>query len=434
MKKVVKFGGSSLASAEQFKKVGNIIRAEESRRYVVPSAPGKRFSADTKVTDMLYGCYAAAENGEDFTEKLAAIKDRYQEIIDGLGLKFSLDEDFEVIRKNFSEKAGSNYAASRGEFLNGKIMAAYLGFEFIDAAEVVRFDENGDFQSEITNEIMSARLEKAKNAVIPGFYGATEEGRVVTFSRGGSDITGALVAASINAKLYENWTDVSGFLMADPRIVNNPKKIKTITYGELRELSYMGASVLHEEAVFPVRTSGIPINIRNTNEPENEGTLIVSNEIKHENTITGIAGKQNFTVLSIEKSMMNSELGFCRKILTILEQNGVSFENMPSGIDTVSVVISDSNLKNKTEIIVEEIKRACNPDSVVVYPNMALIATVGTGMAYTKGVASKIFTALAESDINIRMIDQGSSEINVLVGIENDDFEKGINAIYKAFN
>ena len=223
-------------------------------------------------------------------------------------------------------------------------------------------------------------------------------------------------------------------LMADPRIVNNPKKIKTITYGELRELSYMGASVLHEEAVFPVRTSGIPINIRNTNEPENEGTLIVSNEIKHENTITGIAGKQNFTVLSIEKSMMNSELGFCRKILTILEQNGVSFENMPSGIDTVSVVISDSNLKNKTEIIVEEIKRACNPDSVVVYPNMALIATVGTGMAYTKGVASKIFTALAESDINIRMIDQGSSEINVLVGIENDDFEKGINAIYKAFN
>ncbi len=222
--------------------------------------------------------------------------------------------------------------------------------------------------------------------------------------------------------------------MADPRIVNNPKKIKTITYGELRELSYMGASVLHEEAGFPVRTSGIPINIRNTNEPEDEGTLIVKNETKHENTITGIAGKQNFTVLSIEKSMMNSELGFCRKVLTILEQHGVSFENMPSGIDTVSVVISDSNLKNKTEVIVEEIKRSCNPDSVVVYPNMALIATVGTGMAYSKGVAAKIFTALAEANINIRMIDQGSSEINVLVGIENDDFEKGINAIYNAFN
>ena len=256
----------------------------------------------------------------------------------------------------------------------------------------------------------------------------------MTFSRGGSDITGALVAASINAKLYENWTDVSGFLMADPRIVNNPKKIKTITYGELRELSYMGASVLHEEAVFPVKNSGIPINIRNTNEPENEGTLIVKNETKHENTITGIAGKQNFTVLSIEKSMMNSELGFCRKVLTVLEQHGVSFENMPSGIDSVSVVISDSNLKNKTEIIVEEIKRCCNPDSVVVYPNMALIATVGNGMAYSKGVAAKIFTALAEANINIRMIDQGSSEINVLVGIENDDFEKGINAIYNAFN
>ena len=306
MKKVVKFGGSSLASAEQFKKVGNIIRAEESRRYVVPSAPGKRFSADTKVTDMLYGCYAAAENGEDFTEKLAAIKDRYQEIINGLGLKFSLDEDFEVIRKNFAEKAGSNYAASRGEFLNGKIMAAYLGFEFIDAAEVVRFDENGDFQSEITNEIMSARLKKAKNAVIPGFYGATEEGRVVTFSRGGSDVTGSIVARATKAKLYENWTDVSGCLICDPRIVNNPEPIKTITYRELRELAYMGATVLHEDAIFPVRAAGIPVNIKNTNQPEDRGTMIVSESAEHcDHIITGIAGKKGMSVINIEKDKMN---------------------------------------------------------------------------------------------------------------------------------
>ena len=370
---VTKFGGSSLADSIHFKKVKNILESNPERKYIIPSAPGKSSFKDFKITDLLYLCHAHVKSGISLDDVFKLISERYKSIVDDLNLNLDLTSYLNIIKTDI---------------------------------------ENG------------ASVD----------YGSNEHGDIVTFSRGGSDITGALVAASINAKLYENWTDVSGFLMADPRIVNNPKKIKTITYGELRELSYMGASVLHEEAVFPVRTSGIPINIRNTNEPENAGTLFVSNEIKHENTITGIAGKQNFTVLSIEKSMMNSELGFCRKILTILEQNGVSFENMPSGIDTVSVVISDSNLKNKTEIIVEEIKRACNPDSVVVYPNMALIATVGTGMAYTKGVASKIFTALAESDINIRMIDQGSSEINVLVGIENDDFEKGINAIYKAFN
>ena len=275
MKKVVKFGGSSLASAEQFKKVGNIIHADSSRRYVVPSAPGKRFSADIKVTDMLYDCYGAAEREEDFTEKLAAIKARYQEIIDGLGLKFSLDADFEVIQKNFAAKSGSDYAASRGEFLNGKVMAAYLGYEFVDAAEVVRFEKDGTFNAEVTNEILSARLAELEHAVIPGFYGATEDGTVVTFSRGGSDVTGSLVAQAVQADLYENWTDVSGFLIADPRIVKNSKSIETITYKELRELSYMGASVLHEDAIFPVRKAGIPINIKNTNAPQDKGTLIV---------------------------------------------------------------------------------------------------------------------------------------------------------------
>lgn len=431
---VTKFGGSSLADSIHFKKVKNILESNPERKYIIPSAPGKRSFKDFKITDLLYLCHAHVKSGISLDDVFKLISERYKSIVDDLNLNLDLTSYLNIIKTDIENGASVDYTASRGEYLNGIILANYLNIDFIDAKDVIKFNKYGTLNIEETYVALKDKLSNHERAVIPGFYGSNEHGDIVTFSRGGSDITGALVAASINAKLYENWTDVSGFLMADPRIVNNPKKIKTITYGELRELSYMGASVLHEEAVFPVRTSGIPINIRNTNEPENEGTLIVSNEIKHENTITGIAGKQNFTVLSIEKSMMNSELGFCRKILTILEQNGVSFENMPSGIDTVSVVISDSNLKNKTEIIVEEIKRACNPDSVVVYPNMALIATVGTGMAYTKGVASKIFTALAESDINIRMIDQGSSEINVLVGIENDDFEKGINAIYKAFN
>lgn len=431
---VTKFGGSSLADSIHFKKVKNIIEGNSDRRYVIPSAPGKRSSKDFKVTDLLYLCHAHVNSSISLDDVFKLISDRYHSIVAELNLNLDLDYYLNIIKNDIENGASADYTASRGEYLNGIILANYLDIDFIDAKDVIKFNKYGTLNIKETYRLLKDKLSQHERAVIPGFYGSDENGEIVTFSRGGSDVTGALVAASINANLYENWTDVSGFLMADPRIVNNPKKIKTITYGELRELSYMGASVLHEEAVFPVRTSGIPINIRNTNEPEDEGTLIVKNETKHENTITGVAGKQNFTVLSIEKSMMNSELGFCRKVLTVLEQHGVSFENMPSGIDTVSVVISDANLKNKTEVIVEEIKRSCNPDSVVVYPNMALIATVGTGMAYSKGVAAKIFTALAEANINIRMIDQGSSEINVLVGIENDDFEKGINAIYNAFN
>ena len=431
---VTKFGGSSLADSIHFKKVRNIIESNSDRKYVIPSAPGKRSSKDFKVTDLLYLCHAHVNSSIPLDDVFKLISDRYHSIVAELNLNLDLDYYLNIIKNDIENGASADYTASRGEYLNGIILANYLDIDFIDAKDVIKFNKYGTLNIKETYALLKDKLSQHERAVIPGFYGSDENGEIVTFSRGGSDVTGALVAASINANLYENWTDVSGFLMADPRIVSNPKKIKTITYGELRELSYMGASVLHEDAVFPVRTSGIPINIRNTNEPDDEGTLIVKNETKHENTITGVAGKQNFTVLSIEKSMMNSELGFCRKVLTVLEQHGVSFENMPSGIDTVSVVISDANLKNKTEVIVEEIKRSCNPDSVVVYPNMALIATVGTGMAYSKGVAAKIFTALAEANINIRMIDQGSSEINVLVGIENDDFEKGINAIYNAFN
>ena len=432
---VTKFGGSSLASAGQFQKVKKIIMADDARQYVVPSAPGKRDKKDTKITDLLYMCHSHVEIGISLEDVFKYIYDRYTGIVSELGLNFDIKKHLDIVKKDLENGASKDYAASRGEYLNGLILAAYLGYEFVDAKDVIVFTHDGSLDMEATKVALSEKLKNIERAVIPGFYGADKDGNIVTFSRGGSDVTGALVAASINADLYENWTDVSGFLMADPRIVENPKAIDEITYKELRELSYMGASVLHEDAIFPVRESGIPINIKNTNKPEDKGTFIVPETKDDESKVlTGIAGKKDFTVISIEKAMMNSEMGFCRKVLGVLEMNGVSFENMPSGIDSVCVVISDSELKNKKEKIVEEIKRTCNPDSIIVHPNMALIATVGKGMASEKGVAATVFTALSEADVNVRMIDQGSSEMNILVGIENDDFEKGIKAIYKAFN
>ena len=432
---ITKFGGSSLADANQFKKVKDIIFSNKARKYVVPSAPGKRNSKDTKITDLLYLCHAHVETGISLDDVFKHVEARYTEIVKDLGLEFNISKHLANVKKDLEEGASKDYAASRGEYLNGLILANYLGFEFVDAKDVIVFNEDGSLELEETKKSLKEKLSNVENAVIPGFYGADKDGNIVTFSRGGSDVTGALVAASIDADLYENCTDVSGFLMADPRIVENPKSISTITYKELRELSYMGASVLHEDAIFPVRESGIPINIKNTNKPEDKGTFIVQDsEVKECKTITGIAGKKDFTVISIEKAMMNSELGFCRKILGILEMNNISFENMPSGIDTVCVVISDSELKNKTKKVVEEIKRTCNPDSIVVHPNMALIATVGKGMAKNKGVAAKVFDALSKADVNIRMIDQGSSEMNILVGIENDNFETAIKAIYDKFN
>ena len=434
MKKVVKFGGSSLASAEQFKKVGDIIRKDPSRRYVVPSAPGKRFSDDTKVTDMLYSCYAAAVKEKKFTELLDKIKERYQEIIDGLGLDFSLDEDFDIIRVNFSKKIGRDYAASRGEYLNGKVMAAYLGFEFVDAAEVIRFNDDGTFNDVLTNELLSARLADMENAVIPGFYGAKEDGTVVTFSRGGSDVSGSLVALAVNADLYENWTDVSGFLIADPRIVKKPKSIETITYKELRELSYMGASVLHEDAIFPVRKAGIPINIKNTNAPQDKGTLIVEGTCRQSKyTITGIAGTDGFVAITIEKAMMNSEIGFCRKLLQVFEENNVSIEHMPSGIDTMTIFVHKDVFEEKEQKILAEIHKAVNPDHIELESDLALIAIVGRGMKSTRGTAGRIFSALAHAHINVKMIDQGSSELNIIVGVRHDDFKNAIRALYEIF-
>ena len=433
MIKVVKFGGSSLANAEQFMKVGAIIREEPARKFVIPSAPGKRFSGDTKVTDMLYSCYDAAGQ-DDFEEQLNGIKQRYQDIIDGLGLSLSLEQEFDTIRKNFLAQAGRDYAASRGEYLNGIVMSAYLGFEFVDAAEVVRFREDNTFDDVTTNNLMSERLKESNGAVIPGFYGAREDKTIVTFSRGGSDITGSLVALAVQANIYENWTDVSGFLIADPRIVKNPKSIETITYKELRELSYMGASVLHEDAIFPVRKAGIPINIRNTNRPQDKGTLIVEGTCRQPKyTVTGIAGTDGFASITIEKAMMNSEIGFCRKVLQVFEENDISIEHMPSGIDTMTIFVHKDVFEEKEQQVLAGIHKAVQPDHIELESDLALIAIVGRGMRATRGTAGRIFSALAHAHINVKMIDQGSSELNIIVGVRHDDFKNAIRALYKIF-
>ena len=434
MKKVVKFGGSSLANSDQFRKVGEIIRSEESRRYVVPSAPGKRFPEDIKVTDLLYSCYRKAEAGEDFSRNLDEIKERYYEIIRGLDLNLSLEEEFRQIEEDFKARAGSDYAASRGEFLNSRIMAAYLGYEFIDAASVIRFDKNGNFDGDKTDRLLEKRLAKCENAVIPGFYGAMEDGTVKTFSRGGSDITGSLVAKTVHADLYENWTDVSGFLVTDPRVVDEPAVIETITYRELRELSYMGATVLHEDAIFPVQKEGIPINIRNTNRPEDKGTLIVESTCrKPRYVITGIAGKKGFCSINIEKSMMNSEVGFGRKVLQVFEEQGINFEHVPSGIDTMTVYVHQDEFEEKEQQVIAGIHRAVNPDFIEMESDLALIAVVGRGMKSQRGTAGRVFSALAHAHVNVKMIDQGSSELNIIIGVENRDFETAVRAIYDIF-
>ena len=438
MRKVVKFGGSSLASAEQFKKVGAIIRKEESRRYVIPSAPGKRFSKDTKVTDMLYRCYNQAVLGEeieeDYTVLLGEIKDRYNSIIEGLGLELCLEDEFKVINENFSKKAGRDYAASRGEYLNGIIMAAYLGYEFIDAADVIKFDAEGNFDDETTHTILSEKLASVECAVVPGFYGSKPDGTIKTFSRGGSDITGSIVAKAVHADMYENWTDVSGFMVADPRIVENPKSIDVITYRELRELSYMGATVLHEDAIFPVRKEGIPINIRNTNRPEDKGTLIVEATCqKPRFTITGIAGKKDFASITIEKAMMNSEVGFCRKVLQVFEDNNISIEHMPSGIDTTTIFVHQDEFQENEQKVIAGIHRAVEPDFIDLESDLALIAVVGRGMRATRGTSGRFFSALAHANVNVKMIDQGSSELNVIIGVRNHDFDAAIKAIYDIF-
>lgn len=433
--KVAKFGGSSLANASQFRKVAQIIRADSERRYIIPSAPGKRNADDHKITDLLYLCHAHAQQGIPFDDVFGIISQRYLEIITELGLSLNLQPHLDNIDQAIAAGATADYTASRGEYLNGLILADLLGYAFVDPADLIFFDKYGLLDTERTQTALSQKLGKISQAVIPGFYGCSVDKAIKTFSRGGSDITGAIVARGVAADIYENWTDVSGFLMADPHLVENPRPIEKITYRELRELAYMGATVLHEESIFPVRQAGIPINIRNTNAPDHPGTLIVNDAEPNVQTgaITGIAGRKDFTVITVEKSLMNAELGFGRKLLTILESNGISFEHIPSGIDTLSVVLADSQLKNKADKVLDEITQQCKPDAIEISPNMALIATVGRGMAFTPGIAAKLFQALAEAGINVRMIDQGSSEINIIVGVETADFETAVRVIYNAF-
>lgn len=437
--KVCKFGGSSLADENQFIKVANIIKSDPDRKFVVPSAPGKRFPDDIKITDMLYTCYDLASKGLEIDSFFGKIRKRYDDIISALGIDISLENDFVKIEQAFRNKAGKDYAASRGEYLCGKILAKFLGFEFIDSAEVIFFNETGTLDSEITNSILSKRLQNVDKAVIPGFYGSMPNDTIKTFSRGGSDISGAIVARAVHADIYENWTDVSGFLAADPRIVKNPKPIGIITYRELRELSYMGATVLHEEAIFPVKAAGIPINIRNTNSPDDCGTMIVSQIFKgspqEDDTpvVTGIAGKKHFSVISLEKDKMNEELGFGRRVLEVLENFNLGFEHLPSGIDTMSVIVQQDKIENIERDISKKLFEVTNSDSISIEKGISLIAIVGHGMKNMRGTAAKIFSSLAAKNINIRMIDQGSSELNIIIGVEDSDFEESIRTIYAQF-
>ena len=436
--KTVKFGGSSLADANQFRKVKAIIEAEPSRRFVVPSAPGKRCSTDTKITDLLYQSQKLAAAGEDFAKPFRQVCARYFEIDKELGLSFDPADELDIIADALKNGASKDYAASRGEYLNGKMLANFLDIPFIDAAEVIRFDKNGTLLMDETIALMKKRLEGVERAVIPGFYGADSDGNVITFSRGGSDITGSLVARATESNIYENWTDVSGVLVADPRIIENAAPINTITYEELRELSYMGASVLHEDAIFPVRAAGIPINIRNTNEPSAPGTMIVAGDSADSDTftgytITGIAGRKGFCAINIQKAMMNGEIGFCRKILTVLEEMNISFEHMPSGIDTMSIILPEEAIIGKEQTVLSKIRKAVNPDSCEIEHGISLLAVVGRGMRRTHGTAARIFAALSHARINIKMIDQGSSELNIIIGMLDGDFERAIRCIYDVF-
>lgn len=434
--KVAKFGGSSVADGIQLTKMKNIIEADSDRKYIVVSAPGKRFDGDSKVTDLLYLCKTHIDHNLPHDQLFQVIADRYMAVLINLGIQLDLNRYFDEIRENLRKNPTADYVASRGEYLSAILVAAFLGYDFVDTAGLIQFDAKGRFLSEETNAALKAELAKHERAVIPGFYGSGPDGEIRTFSRGGSDITGSLVARAVDADVYENWTDVSGFLCADPRIVKNPKQISSISYKELRELSYMGASVLHEDAIYPARMGNIPINIRNTNKPDDPGTMITDDMsllTREDRVVTGIAGSKDFTVVGLYKNMMSSEKGFVRRILGILDDYDIQFEHLPSGIDTVSVVMADKNVDGRLDELLEEFQSRLRPDSIDVIHDIALIATVGHGMDRRAGTSARLFTALANAGVNIRMIDQGSSEMNIIVGVENKDFETAIRAIYTEF-
>lgn len=434
--KVAKFGGSSVADGIQLTKMKNIIEADPDRKYIVVSAPGKRFDGDSKVTDLLYLCKTHIDHNLPHDQLFQVIADRYMAVLINLGIQLDLNRYFDEIRENLRKNPTADYVASRGEYLSAILVAAFLGYDFVDTAGLIQFDAKGRFLSEETNAALKAELAKHEHAVIPGFYGSGPDGEIRTFSRGGSDITGSLVARAVDADVYENWTDVSGFLCADPRIVKNPKQISSISYKELRELSYMGASVLHEDAIYPARMGNIPINIRNTNKPDDPGTMITDDMsllTREDRVVTGIAGSKDFTVVGLYKNMMSSEKGFVRRILGILDDYDIQFEHLPSGIDTVSVVMADKNVDGRLDELLEEFQSRLRPDSIDVIHDIALIATVGHGMDRRAGTSARLFTALANAGVNIRMIDQGSSEMNIIVGVENKDFETAIRAIYAEF-
>lgn len=438
--KVCKFGGSSVADGIQLAKIKEIIEEDQNRKYIVVSAPGKRFDGDNKITDLLYLLKTHMENNLPYEQLLQVVLDRYTAVALNLGVSISeLQPYYEDLKEKFANNPTRDYVASRGEYLNAILISKYLGYDFVDAQGMIFFDQKGKLDLEKTFEAYREELKKHDKAVIPGFYGTNPDGTIRTFSRGGSDITGSIVAGAIGAECYENWTDVSGFLMADPRIVHNPRNIRRVSYKELRELSYMGASVLHEDAIYPARISDVPINIRNTNEPEDLGTFIMSEDKVYNDTaddksvITGIAGSKDFTVVALYKNMMSSEKGFVRRILGILDDYNIAFEHLPSGIDTVSVVMSNSQIDGRLDELLDEFKSRLRPDSIDVIEDIALIATVGHGMSSRCGTSATLFTALADAGVNIRMIDQGSSEMNIIVGVENKDFNAAINAIYKAF-
>lgn len=429
-----KFGGSSVADARQFRKIQDILSRDSRRRVIVVSAPGKRHSGEAKLTDLLYQCHHSARKNIPFDEAFALIRDRFLEIEKDLGLDAGMAAEMDAFHKQITDGATGDFIASRGEYFSGRLMAAFLGATFVDPVECVSFDRAGRLDARSYDALGERLKDEAKTYVIPGFYGADAEGKVKTFSRGGSDITGAIAARAAKAELYENWTDVSGLLMADPRIVENPHPLDIVSYREIRELSYMGASVFHDEAIAPVREAGIPINIRNTNRPDDAGTLIVS-KLPEVTTydIAGIAGKKNFSLFTVEKAMMNKEIGFARRFLGLFEDHGVSIEHCPTSIDSMSVLVASEEIgaeTSKAEALREDIERTLQPDKLEIENDLALIAVVGEGMTRQVGMAAKVFKALAEASVNVRVINQGASELNIIVGVANADYEKAIKALY----